>query len=332
MRTDTKEGGAFSRAGAVSKASGSRSSDSAVRWHAGSLNNGLIFGLTYHLVTRLPRAGSYAIGHAGTWLAYHLMREGTRAVVGNLRVVRPDATERELKRLALLTYRSYGRDTIDFIRSLGMSRPEFEPMMAGLDSGALADLLAQRRGVVIVGGHFGNWELAGVALRLMHGYPLTVIGKSEASPAVGAIRRRMRESLGIETIEIGRMLETALRIRSLLAANGIVAMLLDRHLGRDRIDVTFFGRPAGFLRTPAMIGYLSGAPLLPAFMIRQADNRFVAALGDPILVDSTKPTEDAVRAATQAFAAQLEDRIRANPQLWYQFYPYWRTAGATQDT
>src|SRR6185295_12637875 len=97
MRTDTKEGEAFSRAGAVSKASGSRSSDSAVRWHAGSLNNGLIFGLTYHLVTRLPRAGSYAIGHAGTWLAYHLMREGTRAVVGNLRVVRPDATERELK-------------------------------------------------------------------------------------------------------------------------------------------------------------------------------------------------------------------------------------------
>lgn len=50
---------------------------SAVRWHAGALNNGLIFGLTYHLVTRLPRA-----------------------IVDNLRVVRPDATERELKRLA----------------------------------------------------------------------------------------------------------------------------------------------------------------------------------------------------------------------------------------
>ena len=305
---------------------------SAVRWHAGALNNGLIFGLTHYLVTRLPRAGSYAIGHAGTWLAYQLMRDGTRAIVDNLRVVRPDATERELKRLALLTYRSYARDTIDFIRSLAMNRTEFEPMMASYDSGRLDDLLARRRGVVIVGGHFGNWELGGVALRLLHGYPLTVVGKAEASPVVGEIRRRMRESLGIETLEIGQMLETALQIRRLLAANGIVAMLLDRHLGRDRIDVTFFGRPTGFLRTPAMIGYLSGAPLLPAFMIRQADNRFVGALGDPIVVDSTKPTEDAVRAATQAFAAQLEDRIRANPQLWYQFYPYWRTADAARHT
>ena len=73
-----------------------------------------------------------------------------------------------------------------------------------------------------------------------------------------------------------------MQIRLLLAANGIIAMLLDRHLGRDRIDVTFFGRPTGFLRTPAMIGYLSGAPLLPAFMIRQADDRFVGAMGDPI--------------------------------------------------
>ena len=142
----------------------------------------------------------------------------------------------------------------------------------------------------------------------------------------------MRESLGIETLEIGQMLETALQTRRLLAANGIVAMLLDRHLGRDRIDVTFFGRPAGFLRTPAMIGYLSGAPLLPAFMIRQSDDRFIGEMGGPIVVDSTKPTGDAVREATQAFAIQLEARIRAQPQLWYQFYPYWRTTDTAQHT
>jgi len=102
---------------------------SAVRWHAGALNNGLVFGATYHLCTHLPRPCAYAIGHAGTWLAYQLMRDGSRAIVDNLRVVRPDATERELKRLALLTYRCYARDTIDFIRSLGMNRAELEPMV-----------------------------------------------------------------------------------------------------------------------------------------------------------------------------------------------------------
>jgi len=297
----------------------------AVRWHAGALNNGLIFGATYYGCTWLPRACSYALGYTGTWIAYRFMRQGTRALVENLRVVRPEASEKELQRLALLTYRSYGRDTIDFIRSLGMRRAQLEPMVSGVDTRRLDNLLADKRGVILVGGHFGNWELGGVALRLLHGYPLTVVGKSEASPIVGRFRRHMRDSLGIETLEIGQMLETALQLRRLLADNRIVAMLLDRSLGRDRVDVNFFGRQTGFLRTPAMIGYLSRAPLLPAFMIRDAAGHFVGSLGEPIVVNTTDRPEDSVRVATQAFATQLERQIVANPHLWYQFYSYWRT-------
>src|SRR5205085_3695697 len=68
-------------------------------WHTGALNNGLIFGATYHGVTHLPRRCSYAIGHLGTWLAYHLMRDGTRALVANLRTVQPEATEQELYKI-----------------------------------------------------------------------------------------------------------------------------------------------------------------------------------------------------------------------------------------
>ena len=100
-------------------------------------------------------------------------------------------------------------------------------------------------------------------------------------------------------------------------------MLLDRHIGRDRVEVTFFGRPTSFLRTPAMIAALSGAPMLPAFMIRQPDGRLAGEFGEPIVLDAGKPTDESLQAATQMFARQLEDRIRANPHLWYQFYRYW---------
>jgi KDO2-lipid IV(A) lauroyltransferase len=300
---------------------------SAVRWHPRAFNNGVIFGATYHGVSHLPRMCSYAIGHVGTWLAYHLVRSGTRAVVENLRVVRPEATPDELGRLALLTYRSYARDTIDFIRSLSMDRARFAPLVAQLDSHRFDELLALGRGVIVVGGHFGNWELGGVALRLLRGYPLTVVGKPEPSPVVSRFRRRMRDSLGIDTLEIGQTLETALQIRRVLGANGLVAMLLDRHLGRDRVDVTFFGRRTGFLRTPAMIASLSGAPMLPSFMIRQPDGRFLGVCGTPIFVDTGSSTEQSIQAATQAFASQLENRIREHPHLWYQFYPYWRDEG-----
>jgi lauroyl/myristoyl acyltransferase len=76
-----------------------------------------------------------------------------------------------------------------------------------------------------------------------------------------------------------------------------------------------------------MIAYLSGAPMLPSFMIRQRDGRFLGVCGTPIFVDTGSSTEQSIQAATQAFASQLENRIREHPHLWYQFYPYWRDEG-----
>ncbi len=312
----------------MSQASPPLRSEPAVRWHAGGLNNGFIFGSVYYSVTYAPRWLSYAVGGIGAWLAHRFMRDGTAALIENLRVIRPGASDAELSRLALRTYRSYVRDTIDFIRSLAMNREQMVRVVAQQGTDRFDELLAMGKGVLAINGHFGNWEFAGVALRLLRGTPLTVVGKGEVSPTVMRFRRRMRESLGIETIEIGQALNTALEIRKLLSKNGVVALLVDRHLGRDRVEVTFFGRRTWFLRTPALIAALSGAPFLPCYLMRQPDNRFLAVCGDPIWINAARPLEDGVREATQAFASDLEQRIKAYPHLWYQFYPYWANQDA----
>jgi KDO2-lipid IV(A) lauroyltransferase len=179
------------------------------------------------------------------------MREGTGALLDNLRTVRPDASAPERRRLALLTYRSYAHDFIDFIRGLSMTRSELEPLIARFDADRLGALLAEGRGVVLVTGHFGNWELGGIVIRLLGGFPLTVVGKPEPSPMVNQWRQRIRER-GHRHHRDRPHLETALPIRRHLSANRIVAMLLDRRRARP-VEVTFFGRPALFVRSPAMI-------------------------------------------------------------------------------
>jgi KDO2-lipid IV(A) lauroyltransferase len=298
-------------------------SDLKLRWNAGAFNNGLIFSLTYHGVRWLPLACSYALGDVGTWLAYKSVHRGTAALVSNLRVTQPDLSDAELQRLALLTYRTYARDTIDFIRSLSMTPETIATRLERLENDHFDELLALKRGIILLGGHFGNWEFGGVMLRVLRGYPLTVVAKTEASPVVNSFRRRMRDSLGIDSLEIGQVLETALQIRGLLAKNQVVAMLADRHIGRDRVDVDFFGRKAAFVRTPAMVGLMAGAPLLPSFMLRQPDGRFVGYCGDPIFVDPVIERDRAIQQAMQTFATVLEGFIRRYPHLWYQFYPYW---------
>ena len=129
-------------------------------------------------------------------------------------------------------------------------------------------VLARGRGAILVTGHHGNWEIGSILMRRVLHLPFAIVAMAEASAEVNRIRREMRDNLGVDTIEVRQSLDTALQIRRRLAANEIVAILMDRHLGRDRVQVTLLGRPAWFLRTPAVMGYLTGAPLMPCFVER----------------------------------------------------------------
>ena len=281
----------------------------------------------------LPHRLSYAIGDAGTWIAWYLMRRTRSALADNLRAIFPDEPLALLERRARLTLRSYARDVIDFLRALETpvartrSMFHYEPEHARL----FADLLGRGRGIILVTGHYGNWEIGGVAMSRIFELPLTVVAMAEASDEVNQIRRSIRDNLGVETMEVRRSLDTALQLRRRLADNRVVAMLMDRHLGRDRVQVNFLGRPTWFLRTPALMAYLSGAPLVPCFIERIDDTHFGISNTDPIYVEAGADRDEAIQRATQLFADQLEDRVRRRPQYWYHFYRYWDAQRDTYD-
>jgi KDO2-lipid IV(A) lauroyltransferase len=295
------------------------------RWTFHSLNNGLIFSWTVRGVRRLPRAVSYAIGHVGTWMAWRAMRATNAAVASNLAVVVPDASARALERAALDTYRHYAYDTIDFLRALSASPDELERTFDLPESNRkiFEDVLAQGRGGLLVTGHYGNWEAGGILMSRVVRMPLTVVAMAESDEDVNRLRREIRDQMGINTLEVRQSLETALQIRRLLAENRFVAMLIDRHLGRDRVAVTFFGRRTWFLQTPALLGYMTGAPLVTCFLERDRPGHFTTKAIGPFVVDRSLPRNEAVQRATQQIATAIEERVRANPHSWYHFYRYW---------
>jgi len=296
-----------------------------VRWHLHGLNTGTIFTLTRLGVTHLPRVFSCGIGHVGTWVAFHLMGRATTALIDNLRVVCPHLSEQELRRLALRTYRSYAVEVIDFIKSVSTDRGELSSWLS--PATAFAHAQPNGNGVILVTGHLGNIELGGVLIRAVLDRPITAVLVPEPDPQVNEQRRRMRDSLGIETLEVGLAVDTALRIRRLLSENRTIAVIADRPFGRDCVEVEFFGRRTAFLRTPALMGWLSGAPLVPAFILRQPDGRYVGIALEPIHVLRHGDREANVRAAIQSFATALEGVVRQHPHCWYHFYPYWGSDG-----
>lgn len=293
------------------------------RWTLHGLNSGGVFGFTYHGVRVLPRVVSYAIGHVGSSIVARANPESTGALIDNLRAVFPGARDRELRRHAVQVYRSYTRDVIDFIHALDAPDPGALFEYAGDAKERVTRMQARGRGVLLVSGHFGNWEAGGVLMSRCLDLPLTVVAMREASEAVNRIRRQVRDRLGIETIEVRQSLDTPLRIRAALAQNRFVAMLVDRHVGRDRIGVSLLGRHAWFLRTPFTISALTGATIVMCSIERRGPLQFYARLGPEIVVDPARPREEAVQWAAQQVADQLSDAVRMRPDAWYQFYRYW---------
>ena len=294
------------------------------RWTLHGLNNGAIFSATRRGVGFLPRFVSYTIGYVGTWIAWRTMPGTRQAVADNLTAVFPQEPPAALERRSLATMRAYARDTIDFIRALDAGSRERERLFALTDAQVafFEDLRARGKGVILVTGHFGNWEVGGVLFSRQQ-YPFTVVAMAEADATVNRIRHEIRDQMGADTIEVRQSLDTALQIRRRLAENRVVAMLVDRHYGRDRVRVTLLGRPAWFLRTPFVMGHATGAPVLPCAVERVGPGRFVVQPGQPIYLSNDLPRDEAIAQAAQLVANALEERIREHPEFWYHFYRYW---------
>lgn len=254
------------------------------------------------------------------------MLDDTRgAIADNLRAIFPNESTARLEQRARATLRAYTLDVIDFIRALTAADDrvaahfDFRPQ----DQQLFVDLLAQGRGIILVTGHYGNWEAGGVFLGRVARLPLTIVAMPEPDPGVDRLRREIRDRLGAETVLVGQSIDTALQIRRQLADNRIVAMLMDRHVGRDRVEVKLFGQRTLFLQAPLLMGFMTGAPLVPCFLERQSPGRFAVRPGRPIVVNNRSRRDEAIAAAAQDFAAQLEERVRRHPEFWYHFYRYW---------
>jgi KDO2-lipid IV(A) lauroyltransferase len=253
------------------------------------------------------------------------MIETRRALAANLSALFPHESPDALEQRALDTLRSYARDTIDFVRALTSAPSDTRDLfeMAPEYRAVFTELGARRRGIILVTGHYGNWEIGSLLIRRELHLPLTIVAMAEANPQVNRIRREIRDSLGVDTLEVRQSLDTALQIRRRLADNHIVAMLIDRHYGRDRVPVTLFGRRANFLRTPLLMAHATGAAVLPCCIERVGPGRFRARPGQPIFVDNERPRDQAIQEAAQKVAGAIEERIRKHPEFWYQFYRYW---------
>lgn len=177
------------------------------------------------------------------------------------------------------------------------------------------------RGVLLVTGHFGNWEL--LAARLgAEGIPVTFLGKSQSNPRVDRLLAEGRARAGVRVIRSGGPLKemvTALR------RGEVIGLAADQDAGPDGCFVPFLGRPASFYRGAAYFSWKLQAPVISGMIFRLPDGRHRLELGPPYRPEPGWDEETAVARLTEIFAQRLEGAVRRAPEQYFWTHRRWKT-------
>ena len=189
----------------------------------------------------------------------------------------------------------------------------------------LLDAHARGKGVLILTGHFGNFEVA------------TAAGIAQFPQARGHFHfiRRPFKPRWLEDFVYSR--SRRLGFGSLpkrgsldlfidrLNAGDLIVFPFDQHAaGRDGIQVEFFGHPAGTFRSLAIIARATGAPVLPASAWREADGRHVLRFEQPLEPIECQDYDEEIRRNTRAYNAALERLILRHPEQWWWMHRRWK--------
>jgi KDO2-lipid IV(A) lauroyltransferase len=250
-------------------------------------------------------------------------------ILGNLRRVFGDhLPEEEIARLAQAHYAHLARLIGEFVRFRFKTPRQRRSMVRVEGVEAFTQAWEAGRGVLVLSGHFGNFEVA-TAAGLAH-FPevrgrIHIVRRTIKPAWLDAwLHRRMRAA-GFGTISRRDSLDDVL---ALIARGDAIVFPFDQHAGRRfGIDSEFFGHPAGTFKALAILALSTEAPVLPAAAWREPDGSHVLRF-EPALPLITDPDPDVeIRRNTREYNRALERLVVRHPEQWWWVHRRWRPLG-----
>lgn len=262
-------------------------------------------------------------------LLYHLLPYRRGIVLGNLRRVFGDVLpEEEICRLAQAYYAHYARFPIEFVRLPLMSARRRKAWIRLENTESPIRAHAQGKGLLLLTGHFGNFEVAtvaGIGQFPQYRSQFHFVRRPLKPRLLNAFVTWRFQRAGFGTLPKRGSLDTILE---LLAGGAVIVYVFDQHAGKkDGVMVDFFGHAAGTFKSVALLALTTGAPVIPACSWREPDGSHVLRFEDPLpLIDCEDPGE-AVRLNTRAYNAAIERMLLRHPEQWIWMHRRWKVPG-----
>ncbi|MGD8353703.1 MAG: lysophospholipid acyltransferase family protein [Pseudomonadota bacterium] len=275
-----------------------------------------------HIFRILPYPAALWTGSFLGRVGYSLARRRRKLALENLREsLGSEMSVEELEKTARASFESLGKNAVEFLRLPVINRENIGKYTTVEGEENLSDALAEKKGVLILSAHLGNWDMLSAWLAL-NGYPLSIISKKSRSEALNRLWMGYREKVGIGIL-MGRgiMKESIRHLR-----NGeLVGFVLDQNARRSEgVFVPFFGREACTITNLALLARRTGAPVVPLYTYRVG--RIHRIVLEKPLPHHQQPDADAdILERTRSYAQWTEKVVRLHPDQWTWLHDRWKT-------
>ncbi len=269
----------------------------------------------------LPRKWGNAVGSILGRLGFHLVRRNRNIAMGNLRRAYPEKTEQQIKAIAQEVFRNLGKLLYELCWSTCLQNGELARHVKVQGTAHLSEAYKMGKGSLVLTAYFGNWELMPI-LGSLTGYPFSIVYRPlDAKPLENFIVKS-RTRFGGYMIPKKRALRKILRG---LERKEMVALLMDQNVSRhEGVFAPFFDRPACTNKGLALLALRTGAPVIPAFVLRK-ERGFEGLILPEILLVRTGDREKDLEINTLAYNRVIESLVRQYPEQWFWVHRRWNT-------
>ena len=279
--------------------------------------------LFVHIVRMLPRRLARVVGAAIGAITFHTLGRLRRVGVRNLTLAFPEKTAEEREVILRHTYRNLGYLLAEFCLMPGYTAESASRFIRyeGLENYQRAQ--EKGKGVLVLTGHLGAWELSSFYHSLM-GRPMGMVIRRLDNPLVDTFVNRIRCLHGNRVIhkdDFARGLIASMR------AGETVGILMDTNMTPPQgVFVPFFGITACTASGMARVAAKTGAAVVPGFLLwEEREQRYVLRFGQELEVVQTEDAEGDALANTATFTAAIEGYVRGYPEQWLWMHRRWKT-------
>ena len=279
----------------------------------------LLYLFAWKVIGVLPEKSAYKLANIISDQIYNKNGKGVKRLRSNYQRVVPNISDPQLDKLTKDGMRSYLRYWFDTFRLNKWSKSRIIETTFVIRENLLRDPVETKKGCIIALPHAGNWDHA-AAYFCSTGIPLTAVVEKLKPEAIFKKFLAYRQSIGIEAISHKEKTIPILMDR--LNEGKLIALVADRDMSRNGIEVNFLGGIAKMPAGPAILAIKSGSPLVTAY-IRYLDNGIEIKFDETIKLPIAGSEEEQVRKITQSMADNFAKRIKDSPVDWHMLQRIW---------